>query len=263
MRVVLLENAEQVSLRAADLICDCVRAAASPVLGLATGSTPLGTYRELVRRHQAGLISFAGTTTFNLDEYVGLSATHPQSYRAFMQENLFGPASFSVERCHVPNGIAKDYRAACSEYETRIADAGRIDLQLLGLGADGHIAFNEPGSSLASRTRVKALTAQTRQDNSRFFESLDEVPRMAITMGIGTILEARHIVLMATGAGKAAAVRSFIEGPLTAQVPASALQLHPQVTVLLDEAAAGWLVRKEYYQHVESIQRELDAVKLV
>ena len=258
MRVVILENANDVSRRAADLICGAVRAKPNAVLGLATGSTPLGTYQELVLRARSGEIQFDQVTTFNLDEYVGLPADHPQSYRSFMRMHLFQPASFSMERCHLPQCNTADIQSACESYEQKIRDAGGIDMQLLGLGSDGHIAFNEPGSSLASRTRVKALTEQTRADNARFFDSAEGVPQLAVTVGIGTILDARQAVLLATGDGKAAAVRSFVEGPVTSQVPASALQLHRNALVLLDEAAASWLVRKDYYRHVETIQSSLE-----
>ena len=258
MRVVILKDREQVDQRAADIICDAVNSHPEIVLGLATGGTPLGTYGELVRRCTARQVSFRACTTFNLDEYIGLPASHPESYYSFMHRELFSQADFDTARCHLPDGQSNDLDRACADYEQLIRGAGGIDLQLLGIGSDGHIAFNEPGSSLASRTRIKALTQQTREDNTRFFSSIDEVPQVAITMGIGTILEARRILLLATGKGKASAVRSFIEGPVTSQVPASALQLHPQVTVLLDEEAASWLVRKAYYFQVEEIQRKLE-----
>ncbi len=259
MRVVILENAEQVSSRAADIFCDLIGETPDAVLGLATGGTPLGTYRELVTRYRGGKVRFADVTTFNLDEYVGLPPEHSQSYRTFMRTHLFDQADFSDRRCHLPDGTLGDYQRACEDYERQIDNAGGIDLQILGIGTDGHIAFNEPGSSLASRTRIKALTEQTRSDNARFFDSLDAVPRLAITMGVGTILDAEHVVLLATGSSKAAAVQSFIEGPVTAQVPASALQLHQRVTVLLDQAAASRLVRQDYYRYVESIQAEIEA----
>jgi glucosamine-6-phosphate deaminase len=259
MRVVILDSADLVAARAAEQIKTCLSENPRAVLGLATGGTPLGTYRELVRLHKRGEISFSNCTTFNLDEYVGLPKEHPESYYSFMHQNLFSQADFNVANCYLPDGNRPDYEVLCEEYEQKIADSGGIDLQLLGIGSDGHIAFNEPGSSLASRTRLKALTQQTREDNARFFNSMDEVPELAITMGIGTILEAKKILLLATGEGKASAVRAFIEGPLTSQIPASALQLHPHVTVLLDNAAAGWLVRRNYYEHVESIQRRLES----
>ncbi len=258
MRVVILETTHDVSVRAADLFCQTIRAHPQCVLGLATGGTPLGTYSVLVERYRASQVSFAGVTTFNLDEYVGLPTEHEQSYASFMRKNFFDLVDIRTDRCFLPAGNATDIQAAGRIYEEQITGAGGIDLQLLGIGTDGHIAFNEPGSSLASRTRVKALTEQTRRDNARFFSSIDEVPKLAITMGVGSILDARRLLLIATGEKKAAAVRALIEGPLTAQVPASALQLHPRATVLLDRAAASWLTRAAYYEEVEAIQRELE-----
>lgn len=258
MRIVILENDHQVSLRAADLICAQIAERHDSVLGLATGGTPLGTYRELVSRASAGHVDFSACTTFNLDEYVGLPPEHDQSYRHFMHTHLFSPGGFRAERCHLPDGMQHDLKAAAESYEQQIADSGGIDLQLLGIGTDGHIAFNEPGSSLSSRTRLKALAERTRQDNARFFASLDEVPRVSLTMGIGSILDARKIVLLATGAGKADAVAAFVEGPITAQMPASALQLHAATTVIVDESAAELLLRQDYYRHVERIQYAID-----
>ncbi len=258
MRVVILDSEKHVSQRAADIICELMLRRPRTVLGLATGGTPLGTYRELVARSNAGRVDFSQCTTFNLDEYVGLPPGHEQSYCTFMHQHLFDPAGFNTANCFLPDGMSEDFQTACENYEQQISSAGGIDLQLLGIGTDGHIAFNEPGSSLASRTRIKALAEQTRTDNARFFSSLEEVPRLAITMGIGTIMEAGQILLLATGSSKASVVRSFIEGPLTAQVPASILQMHPKVTVVLDEAAAAWLVRKEYYQQVEKVQIEIE-----
>ncbi|RMF37903.1 MAG: glucosamine-6-phosphate deaminase [Planctomycetota bacterium] len=262
MRVVILENADQVAGRAASLVLQQVQRKPDSVLGLATGGTPLATYRRLVDAARSGQVAFHQVTTFNLDEYVGLTADHPQSYRTYMRKELFEPAGFDLSRCHLPDGTRvawEELQRECQSYERQIRESGGIDLQILGIGTDGHIAFNEPGSSLASRTRVKALTEQTRQDNARFFASPDDVPKLAITMGIGTILEARQIVLLATGGQKAKAVHALVEGPLTAQVPASALQMHPQVTVLLDVEAASWLARKDYYQHVEAIQSALES----
>lgn len=262
MRVVILENPQEVSARAADLICQLIATKPHCVLGLATGGTPLGTYQELVSRHRTGRVSFANVSTFNLDEYVGLPVDHEQSYRRFMQRNLFDLADFELSCCHLPDGNALNMTAACLDYEERIAAAGGIDLQLLGIGSDGHIAFNEPGSSLASRTRVKGLTERTRQDNARFFNSLDEVPKLSMTMGVGTILEARQIVLLATGENKSAVAKAFIEGPISAQVPASALQLHPCVQVLIDRSAASELSRADYYLEMESMQRSLEQAQV-
>ena len=258
MRVVVLPTADDVSRRSAEIIVGCVQKKSKAVLGLATGGTPLGTYREMIKAQRAGKVSFRDVTTFNLDEYVGLGPEHPQSYQHFMREHLFSKADFNADKCHVPDGLAGDYVEYCTSYEQKIRDSGGIDLQLLGIGTDGHIAFNEPGSSLASRMRLKALTERTRIDNSRFFGVGEEVPYLAVTMGVGTILEARRILMLATGGNKANAVRAFVEGPVTAQIPASALQLHPQVTVLLDEAAAEWLLRREYYNEVEHIQLRVE-----
>ncbi len=258
MRVVILKNADEVSCRAAEVFAALLKRRPGAVLGLATGSTPLATYGRLIELYRSGQISFAHATSFNLDEYVGLAPEHPQSYHYFMHENLFRQVDIQPERCHVPSGLADDYFEYGRQYEQAIQAAGGIELQLLGIGSDGHIAFNEPGSSLASRTRLKALTEETRKDNARFFASIDEVPKLAVTMGVGTILEARRIVLLATGSGKADAVQKFIEGPVSSQITASALQLHPSVTVFLDEAAAQSLERRDYYLEVEAVQRELE-----
>lgn len=258
MRVIILPDAEAVARRAAQFIAALVRRDPACVLGLATGGTPLGTYRELIRLHREEGLDFSRCTTFNLDEYVGLAPTHPQSYRHFMQANLFDGINVEPSRTHVPDGRALDFAAYCRRYEQMIADAGGIDLQLLGIGSDGHIAFNEPGSSLGSRTRLKTLARETIRDNARFFGGEDKVPRLAVTMGVGTILESRRCLLLATGAGKAEAIRATIEGPVTAQITASALQLHRDVIVILDEAAASLLARRGYYDDVEAAQTMLE-----
>jgi len=220
------------------------------VLGLATGSTPLGLYRELIERHRSGALDFSRATTFNLDEYVGLPDTHPQCYRAFMAQNFFSHINLHSSRAFVPNGMAQDIPTHCAEYEDAIRRSGGIDLQLLGLGSDGHIGFNEPSSSLSSRTRLKTLTPQTIADNARFFGSPADVPRHVITMGVGTIMEAAHILVLATGRGKAHAVAATVEGPITADVPASILQMHRKCTLILDEPAAESLKRQDYYHWV-------------
>jgi len=193
-------------------------------------------------------MSFASARCFLLDEYVGLRRDHPESYQAVIDREFTGRVDFDPRRVHAPDGGATDVLAACAEYESRIREAGGIDLQLLGIGSDGHIAFNEPGSSLASRTRLKTLTDRTRVDNARFFGSLDEVPRHVLTQGIGTILDARHLVLVATGPAKAEPIARMVEGPVTAMMPASALQLHPHVSVVIDDAAASRLTQIEYYR---------------
>ena len=259
MRVIILSDAEAVSRRSADFVADLVRQKPNCVLGLATGGTPLGTYRELIQRHRKDQLDFSQVSTFNLDEYVGLGPAHPQSYRHFMQENLFDHINVDVNRTNVPDGRALDFDNFCRLYEQRIVESGGIDLQILGIGTDGHIAFNEPGSSLGSRTRLKSLTSETIRDNARFFGSEAAVPRLAVTMGVGTILESRRCLLIAIGAGKAAAIRDTVEGPITSQVTASALQLHRDAIVIVDEAAAGLLARRDYYNEVEHAQSLLEA----
>lgn len=257
VRVIIEEDAQRVAERAAAMIAELVRSRPRTVLGLATGGTPTGCYRELVRLHREGELDFSSVTTFNLDEYVGLSAQHPQSYHRFMQQHLFAEVNVAANATHLPDGMAIDLARECDDYERAIADAGGIDLQLLGIGRAGHIGFNEPGSSLASRTRVKHLMPETIADNARFFGSADQVPRLALTMGVGTILDARHCLLIATGANKAAVIRATLEGPITAAVPATALQLHKKVTVILDPAAAAELQYQDYYRMSELAQREL------
>lgn len=259
MRVVVLPNPEAVAERGGRIVAALVRQRPDCVLGLATGSSPLGVYQELIRRHREDGLDFSQVTTFNLDEYVGLGPTHPQSYRFFMQQNLFDHVNIDAQRTHVPDGRALDFSSYCDKYEGQIVSAGGIDLQLLGIGADGHIAFNEPGSSLGSRTRLKTLTHETVEDNARFFEEGEEVPRLAVTMGVGTILESKRCLLLAIGEHKAAAIRNMIEGPITSQVTASALQLHRDVTVLADETAASWLERREYYDEVERAQALMES----
>jgi glucosamine-6-phosphate deaminase len=241
MEVIVKTSEAEVAALAAEMIADVIRKKPRAVLGLATGSTPLGTYRELIRMHREEGLDFSQVVTFNLDEYVGLPATHPQSYRYFMNKNLFEHVNIKRESTHLPNGAARDVEAACIEYEREIKEVGGVDMQLLGIGTNGHIAFNEPVSSLGSRTRVKTLTDKTRRDNSRFFGSLAEVPKYAITVGIGTIMEARSAILIATGNSKADAILAAVEGPITAMCPASALQLHPHMTIIVDRQAAAKL----------------------
>ena len=240
----------------ARLLGKIIREKPAAAMGLATGSTMEPLYRELV----ALKLDWHKLTTFNLDEYIGISPLHPQSYHSFMWEKLFQHVNISIKNVHIPDGLAKDVPAACDHYEQKILAAGGIDLQLLGIGTSGHIGFNEPTSSLASRTRIKTLTPQTRSDNARFFESENEVPFHVITMGIGTILESRHCVLLAFGSKKARAIAEAVEGPITAMNPASALQLHPKVTVILDEEAAADLKMKDYYRWV--YEQKLDWQKI-
>jgi glucosamine-6-phosphate deaminase len=248
MEVVILQDAKEIGVVAADAISILLGRKPDAVLGLATGSSPLAIYDELAARCEAGLLSFQRARGFTLDEYVGLPANHPQRYRNVIDDVFVSRVDFAPGAVQGPDGLATDLPAACASYEDAIRQAGGVDLQILGIGTDGHIAFNEPGSSLASRTRIKTLTSQTRRDNARFFGgNVDAVPRHCLTQGIGTILEARHIVLVASGRGKAEAVHQLVEGPVSAMWPATALQLHPHVTVLLDTAAASRLQLASYY----------------
>jgi glucosamine-6-phosphate deaminase len=248
VEVVILPTPTHVARVAADVIASLLARRPEAVLGLATGSSPLATYDELVTRHRRGDITFGRARAFLLDEYIGLPTDHPQSYATFIRDVFTGSVDFRPGAVMAPDGTAEDIGAACAQYERAIAAVGGVDLQILGIGGDGHVGFNEPTSSLASRTRVKTLTTQTREDNARFFGSIDEVPHHVVTQGIGTILDARHLVLIATGAGKAAPIARTVEGPLTAMCPASAVQLHPHATVLLDDAAAADLTLGDYYR---------------
>lgn len=250
MEVILQENANEASKLAARMVARLIKSKPTCVLGLATGSTPLGLYKELIRMHKEDGLDFGGVTTFNLDEYVGIDGTHPASYRLFMEENLFSGLNIPASQIHIPDGTTRDIPAHCEAYEAAIHAAGGIDLQVLGIGSDGHLGFNEPTSSLASRTRIKTLTDETRSDNARFFDHLDDVPHHCITMGMGTILESRVCMMLAFGANKANAVVQSIEGPVSAMIPASALQMHPRVHVILDEDASSLLTRKDYYQRL-------------
>jgi glucosamine-6-phosphate deaminase len=212
-------------------------------------SSTMSVYRELIRRHREEGLSFAGVQAFLLDEYVGLPSSHPQSYAHVIRAEFTDHVGIDSARVHGPDGIAEDIFGAAEHYDALITETGPVDVQLLGIGGNGHVGFNEPGSSLGSRTRVKTLTEQTRRDNARFFAGVDEVPRHVITQGLGTISAARHLVLIATGSHKAAAVAAAVEGPVTASCPASVLQLHPHVTVVVDEAAAAQLANAEFYRY--------------
>jgi len=246
MEIIIQPSAEAATSIAARIVARLLREKPDAVLGLATGSTPLLLYRELV----ALKLDWRRVTTFNLDEYVGLPQAHPQSYRSFMWENLFRHVNVAKKNVHIPDGNTKDIPKFCAKYEKQIKAAGGIDLQVLGIGTDGHIGFNEPTSSLASRTRIKTLTERTRKDNARFFGSEAQVPHHVITMGIGTIMEARQNLLLAFGNTKARAIAEAVEGPITAVNPASILQMHPVTKLCLDEAAAAQLKRADYYRWV-------------
>ncbi len=211
----------------------------------------VGMYRELVRLHRDEKLDFSRVVTFNLDEYLGLSSNHPQSFHHFMRRNFFAHVNVTPGNTHIPDGAIKgNYQQYCASYEETIRNAGGIDLQVLGIGRNGHVGFNEPTSSLGSRTRLKVLSTETIEDNRKFFAPEEEIPQCAITMGIGTILEAKRILLLASGSSKAAAIAKAIEGPLTASVTASALQLHSDVTFIVDRDAGAQLKQQEYYKRV-------------
>ncbi len=256
MRVIITKDYDEMSRRTAKIIALQIIRKPDSVLGLATGSTPLGAYKELVRMHREENLDFSKIVTFNLDEYYGLAPNHPQSYHYFMFENFFNHVNINPRNVHIPDGLAKDVKAFCEKYEEEIRKAGGIDLQLLGIGRDGHIAFNEPGSSLMGRTKLVALAEETIKDNARFFKNEAEVPRLAISMGCGTIMEAKKIILLANGEGKADAIAATVEGPVTSQITASILQIHPEVTIIVDEAVASKLKRKAYYMHVNKLLEE-------
>ena len=248
MEVVIHEDAASI---AADTIEALVRSRPDAVLGLATGSSPLPAYQELIRRHDAGAgPSYATVRCFLLDEYVGLPPGHPESYRETIFRELTDRLGIARDRVASPDPSPEGLPSAGGRYEEEIVAAGGIDLQVLGIGADGHLAFNEPGSSLASLTRIKTLTEQTRRDNARFFGSVDDVPHHVLTQGLATILRADHLLLVASGLVKAGAVAAAVEGPVSASCPASVLQLHPHVSVLLDGAASWRLERADHYREV-------------
>lgn len=249
MEIVILESAEEIGRLAGGTIAALLTRRPDAVLGLATGSSPLGIYDDLARRFAAGEVSFAAARGFTLDEYVGLPSDHPETYRNVIARELVSRVDFADGAVQGPDGLAEDIPAACAAYEAAITDAGGVDLQILGVGTDGHIGFNEPGSSLGSRTRIKTLTRQTRIDNARFFGGeVEAVPTHCITQGLATIMAARHALLVATGTGKAEAVHQIAEGPVSAMWPGTILQHHPHVTLLLDEAAAGRLQLGSYYR---------------
>lgn len=258
MLVVLEPDKQQVALQAARIVAGSIRRNPSIRLGLATGGTMIGVYRELVRLHREEHLDFSRVVTFNLDEYLGIPTTHPQSFHFFMQQHFFAHVNIPRTSIHIPDGtLTRNYDAYCEKYEQAIRDAGGVDLQLLGIGRNGHIGFNEPMSSLGSRTRMKELSAETIEDNRKSFAPGQEMPQCAITVGIGTILETRRVLLLATGKSKADAIAKSIEGPVSASVTASALQLHRDVTFLLDDEASSLLTQKPYYHHVLEMTRKL------
>jgi glucosamine-6-phosphate deaminase len=248
MEVVIMPSAAEVGLLAARKIARLVNGKPDTVLGLATGSSPLAIYAALADHVRDGTLDTSRVSGFALDEYVGIPAGHPESYASVIDREVTVPLRLDPERVHVPDGRADDLELACERYEDAIRAAGGVDLQILGIGANGHVGFNEPTSSFASRTRIKTLTERTRGDNARFFASADEVPTHCLTQGLGTISDARELLLVAQGPQKAAAVAAAVEGPLTSVCPASVLQLHRRATVMVDEAAAADLRLTDYYR---------------
>ncbi len=245
IKIVILRDYESLSRQAAMLVAKTVRSNPAAVLGLATGSTPLGLYRELIKMMKQGLVNFSMVTTFNLDEYYPITRENPQSYYQFMKRHFWEPAGISADRAHILKGDPDDAVEECLRYEQRIRRAGGIDLQVLGIGINGHIGFNEPGERLQAKTHLVALSGETITANSRFFEKTADVPRMALTMGMGTIMKARRILILAAGANKATAIRDTVRGPLTTSVSASLLQTHPRVTVMVDREAGRFLVGRQ------------------
>lgn len=239
MKKYILKDYEEMSSKAADIVTSQIKNNPNSVLGLATGSTPEGMYKHLVQRHKDGEISFKDIVTFNLDEYYGLSSDHPQSYRYFMEDHLLYHVDIDPDNVHIPDGLTKDIPEMCKNYDQLIEEAGQIDLQILGIGINGHIGFNEPGEKFVKGTHLVDLTDDTLDANSRFFKSDEQVPARAITMGVGSILNAKSIILLASGKNKADAIKMAFEGPITPQVPASILQLHPDVTLIVDEEAGS------------------------
>ncbi len=250
MEIVIQRDGREASGVAARIVARLVEDKPHAVLGLATGNTPLSLYRELVRMHRENGLDFGAVTTFNLDEYVGISPSHPSSYHSYMWAHLFSRINVPKERIHIPDGLARDIPAFCRQYEQAIRSAGGIDAQILGIGTNGHIGFNEPTSSLSSRTRIKTLTEESRRNAAAGFGGPGGVPAHVITMGLGTIMDSRMCLLLAFGRKKARAVAKAVEGPVTAMVPGSVLQMHPRTVVILDEDAASELEMAPYYRWV-------------
>jgi glucosamine-6-phosphate deaminase len=250
MEIIIQPDEAAASTLAARIVARTIREKPDAVLGFATGRSPIHLYAELTRMHREEGLSFGSVTAFNLDEFVGLDPDHPASYHSYMREQLFSWIDIDPKRINLPDGLVPDIPAGCRDYEERIRAAGGIDLQILGIGADGHLGFNEPSSSLASRTRIKTLTARTRRDNAAAFGGEDKVPHHVITMGLGTIMDSRACLLLAFGEAKARAVAQAVEGPVMAMVPASILQMHPRAIMILDAAAAAELKAAAYYRWV-------------
>jgi len=250
MEVIITSSYDEICEKAARIIQQEWQKKNNLVLGLATGETPLGVYKKIIEMNQRKEIDFSSIIAFSLDEYLGLEEDHPQSFASYMKENFLKHINIKMENIFRLEGKPPDIETHCQEYEEKIKSYGGIDIQILGIGRNGHIGFNEPGSSLSSRTRVKTLAEETIRDNARFFTDEQEVPRFCLTMGIGTVMEAKIIILLASGKGKSDAIKSCVEGAVTASVPASALQLHPRVKILVDEEAGSLLTQKKYYKWV-------------
>ncbi len=257
MKIVILKDETEIAKYGARLIIEKIKSKSDAILGLATGSTVLPIYQELISAYRAHEISFSRISTFNLDEYLGLEPDHPKSYHQFMSQQLFNYIDIDMKNTFLPAGNAEDPLQECEDYEKLIQAKGGIDIQVLGIGRNGHIGFNEPSSGLMSRTRIKTLATETIQDNARFFKQGEFQPHLSITMGIGTILDAKTAIVLAAGDDKADAISAAIEGPVTASCPASSLQLHRNVVFILDENAASKLQRAEFYKHVEQENRKL------
>ena len=257
MEVVLCADAQAVGELAADRVTEYLRGIPTPVLGLATGSSPLRLYEALARRVAAGMLDVSHGLGFALDEYVGLDPRHPESYRSVISRTVVEQLGMDPARVRVPDGTAPDLQAAADEYDAAIAAVGGVDVQVLGIGSNGHIGFNEPFSSFASRTRVKTLTPETRRDNARFFAEGEQVPSHCVTQGLGTIMEARVALMVVTGEHKAGAVAAMVEGPVAASCPASILQFHPRAVIIVDEAAGSQLRNAEYFREIAETERVL------
>lgn len=241
MRIIITKNYEELSKVAANEMAETIKNNPKAILGLATGGSPIGMYKELIRMNKEGEIDFSTITTVNLDEYIGLSGEHTQSYRYFMNDNLFNHINIDKKNTYVPNGLAENVEEECKNYDAKIADLGGTDVQLLGIGNNGHIAFNEPDQELVAGTHLTGLTEDTIKANARFFDSIDEVPKTALTMGLGGIMKSKKIIVIASGEGKAEAVKAMVNGKISTNMPASMLQMHRDVVVIIDEAAAKLL----------------------
>jgi len=243
MKMMIFPNYEELSKAGATIIVDMLKQKPKSVLGLATGGTPIGIYEQLIKQHSEGKVSFSEATSFNLDEYIGIPQVHPESYYSYMQQQLFRYIDLPNEQAFIPNSSAEDLELECERYDRLLQRIEQIDLQILGIGHNGHIGFNEPAQGLLSGTHIVKLSEETRRANARFFDTIDQVPKLAITMGVGTILKAKHILLIVKGSDKAEIVERALIGPITTELPASLLQTHPHLTVLITEDAVTSTIR--------------------